>query len=144
MPQARSTPASYGRVLGNRATLYKYFNARAFLLTTANAALGTCGLRVVDGAKGTVLYSKEIGATPGKGCDIKAHLVENWLVYHYYEGEVGGGTAADSTGYRMVTVEFYEGKKEDEKTERWVCIALLCCGWVVIDGSLQLEFILIP
>ncbi|KAF5329635.1 hypothetical protein D9619_009267 [Psilocybe cf. subviscida] len=116
-PQARSTPASYGRVLGNRTTLYKYLNARAFLLTTANAPLGTCGLRVVDGAKGTVLYTTEVKATPGKGCDIKAHLVENWLVYHYYEGEVGGGTAADSTGYRMVTVEFYEGTQPDEKTE---------------------------
>jgi hypothetical protein len=38
-------------------------------------------------------------------------------VYHYYESEVGGGTAGGAKGYRMVSVEFYEGQKGDEKIE---------------------------
>ncbi|KAF5329640.1 hypothetical protein D9619_009262 [Psilocybe cf. subviscida] len=114
---ARSTPASYGHVLRNRTTLCEYLNVRAFLLTSANALLGTCAVRVVDGAKDTVLYATEVKATPGRGCDTKAHLVENWLVNHYYEGKVGGGTVAGSTGYRMVTVELYERAKPDEKPE---------------------------
>jgi len=71
---------------------------------------------LLDAAKGTVVYHAEVRGTV-RGCEVKTALVENWLVYHYYEGEVAGGTVGGAMGYRMVSVEFYEGKSGDEKTE---------------------------
>ncbi|KAF4611826.1 hypothetical protein D9613_004025 [Agrocybe pediades] len=146
IPQAKSgvPVASVGKVLGNRTTLYKYLDERLFvLLTVVNTppppppATGStpedkpqpkpshsqkCGIYVVDGAKGTVVYHAEVKApgTPGAngkggGCQVKAAFSENWLVYHYYEDEVEGGSVGGSKGYRMVSVEFYEGRKGDEK-----------------------------
>ncbi|CAA7264034.1 unnamed protein product [Cyclocybe aegerita] len=113
-PAARGPVASFGKVLGNRTTLYKYLNPRMFTVLTSSPATATCGLYVVDSAKGSVIYRTEVKATL-KGCEIKSALIENWLVYHYYEGEVAGGSVGGTTGYRMVSVEFYEGKKVDEK-----------------------------
>jgi ER membrane protein complex subunit 1 len=72
-----------------------------------------CGIYVVDSMKGTLVYHAEVGSSL-RGCEIKTALTENWLVYHYYE------TAGSAKGYRMVSVEFYEGQKEDEKTKRYV------------------------
>ncbi|KAF9473948.1 DUF1620-domain-containing protein [Pholiota conissans] len=123
LPQAAHGPvASVGKVLGNRTTLYKYLNPRLFVALTAVPTRGVCGVYVADTAKGTVLYHAEVKATSsgkgaGSGCDVKAMLVENWLVYHYYENEVAGGTVGDTVGYRMVSVEFYEGQKTDQKIE---------------------------
>lgn len=124
LPQAAHGPvASIGKVLGNRTTLYKYLDPRLFVALTAAPARGVCGVYVMDAAKGTVVYHAEVKASPGRmgagsGCDIKATLVENWLVYHYYESEVAGGTVGDTVGYRMVSVEFYEGQGVDQKIER--------------------------
>ena len=123
LPQVRGPVASIGKVLGNRTTLYKYLNTRLFTVLTTSPPRSMCGIYVVDSAKGTVVYHAELKATP-KGCDIKTTLVENWLVYHYYEGEIGSGTANDAKGYRMVSIEFYEGQKEDEKTERYLIFSL--------------------
>ena len=123
VPQIRGPVASIGKVLGNRTTLYKYLNTRLFTVLTTSPARSMCGLYVVDSAKGTVIYHVELKATL-KGCDIKTTLVENWLVYHYYEGEIGSGTANGAKGYRMVSIEFYEGQKEDEKTERYLIFSL--------------------
>ena len=63
--------------------------------------------------KGTLVYHAEIRSSL-RGCEIKTALTENWLVYHYYEG-----MEESAKGYRMVSVEFYEGQKEDEKTKRY-------------------------
>ena len=112
---ARGPVASIGKVLGNRTTLYKYLNPRLFTVLTASQSRSICGIYVVDSMKGTVVYHAEVKSS-SRGCDVKTALTENWLVYHYYEGEAGDGTK----GYRMVSVEFYEGQKEDEKTERYV------------------------
>ncbi len=118
VPQAAPGPvASVGRVLGNRTTLYKYLDPRLFTALTVSAVRAMCGIYVLDAAKGTVVYHAEIKAT-ARGCEVKTALVENWLMYHYYEAEVAGGTVGGTMGYRMVSVEFYEGKKGDEKTER--------------------------
>ncbi|KDR78137.1 hypothetical protein GALMADRAFT_94668 [Galerina marginata CBS 339.88] len=116
VPQTRGPVASIGRVLGNRTTLYKYLNPRLFTVLTAAPTRATCGIYVVDSVKGTVLYHAEVKATL-KGCQVKTTFVENWLVYHYYEGEVAGGTVGGTTGYRLVSIEFYEGQKVDEKHE---------------------------
>ncbi|KAF8963227.1 hypothetical protein BDZ97DRAFT_1038548 [Flammula alnicola] len=117
VPQATRGPvASVGKVLGNRTTLYKYLNPRLFTVLTASPTRSMCGIYVVDSTKGTVVYHAEVKAT-NKGCEIKPSLVENWLVYHYYEDEVAGGTVGGTKGYRMVSVEFYEGQQVDNKIE---------------------------
>ncbi|KAF8809912.1 DUF1620-domain-containing protein [Phlegmacium glaucopus] len=114
---ARGPVASIGKVLGNRTTLYKYLNPRLFTVLTASPTRSICGIYIVDSMKGTVVYHAEVKSSSSGGCEVKTALTENWFVYHYYEGEVGDGTARGAKGYRMVSVEFYEGQKEDEKTE---------------------------
>lgn len=118
-PAVRAPVASLGKVLGDRTTLYKYLNPRLFTVLTGSSTRSTCGLYVVDSMKGTVLYHAEVKANM-RGCDIKTTLIENWLVYHCYEDEVAGGTVGGAKGYRMVSVEFYEGQKADDKTRRYV------------------------
>ncbi|KAF8644498.1 hypothetical protein AX16_008429 [Volvariella volvacea WC 439] len=125
--------ASLGKVLGNRTTLYKYLNSKMFIVLTAElitheqALKGQregCGIYLIDGVKGSVIYHRTVGSRkgvlPGGVCDIKAVLTENWLVYHYWdEGDYGMGVAGvneTSKGYRVVSVELYEGKAVDEKT----------------------------
>ncbi|GLB44268.1 putative DUF1620-domain-containing protein [Lyophyllum shimeji] len=134
IPPIRGPVASLGKVLGNRTTLYKYLNPRLFVLLTAPRATlpisgeskpegqgQTCGLYVVDAAKGSVVYQTRLPAAVerGKGvgkeaCDVKAMLVENWLVYHYYDPEWAGSGL--TKGWRMVSVELYEGSGADDKT----------------------------
>ncbi|KIK01760.1 hypothetical protein K443DRAFT_550803 [Laccaria amethystina LaAM-08-1] len=113
-PASRGPVASIGRVLGNRTTLYKYLNPRLFTVLTVSPTTNMCGLYVVDSTKGTVVYHVQIKGHGG--CNIKTALTENWLVYHYFEGEVADGSVDGAKGYRMVTVELYEGEVVDEKT----------------------------
>lgn len=114
--------ASLGKVLGNRTTLYKYLNPNLIGVVTGPSASvpasksATCAVYLVDGAKGTVIYHAVLPSAEG-ACDVKAALVENWLVYHYYDSEVGPGQAK---GYRVVSVELYEGHGIDDKTLRCV------------------------
>ncbi|KAH9886661.1 DUF1620-domain-containing protein [Cubamyces lactineus] len=111
--------ASLGKVLGNRTTLYKYLNPNLVGVVTGPAGsvppsnAATCGVYLIDGAKGTVIYHAVLPSVDGV-CDVKATLVENWLVYHYYDNEVGPG---QSKGYRVVSVELYEGHGVDEKVQ---------------------------
>ena len=84
----------------------------------------TCGLYIVDGVKGSILYHAVVpGVTGGKRpvCDVRVSLTENWMVYHYYDEGVGGQTK----GWRMVSVELYEGLA-DQKTGRYVFILVSC------------------
>ena len=131
--------ASYGKVLANRTTLYKYLNPHMSVVLTEQIppspspapttstggtkekgtlvqGLRECGVYLVDGVKGTILYRVSLPA-PGVGmkCDVKAVLAENWLVYHYYDPEEGA--VEEARGWRMVSVEMYEGGI-DEKTKR--------------------------
>jgi hypothetical protein len=133
--------ASIGKVLTNRTTLYKYLNPRLFVLLTEPSAPmnaqfsaitgttkpGECGVYVVDAAKGTVIYRATVpGVTGPSGvggvCDVKASLAENWLVYHYYDDDFSG--QGQTKGWRMVSVELYEGKGIDDKTMRYVPFGL--------------------
>ena len=125
--------ASFGKVLGNRTTLYKYLNPRMMVLLsspfklTTGQGKGTCGVYVLDSAKGTVIYHAALPTVDG-GCEVKVSLVENWLVYHYYDGEVGKvpGGNGETKGWRVVTVELYEGNGADQKTRRWVVHSVAC------------------
>ncbi|KAK7031715.1 hypothetical protein R3P38DRAFT_3393565 [Favolaschia claudopus] len=108
--------------VGPIASLGKYLNPRMFVVLTQGTDVGSdtiesseCGVFVVDGAKGSVLYSAVVpGANAGGECDVHATLVENWLVYHYYDGD--GMREGEAKGWRLVTVELYEGGI-DEKTQ---------------------------
>lgn len=110
--------ASLGKVLGNRTTLYKYLNPSAVVVLTSSlkSTPPTCGVYLVDAAKGTTLYHSVLPAA-GSVCDIKAAFTENWLVYSYYDNEVGVDQAKS---HRIVSVEFYEGQGIDAKTSRQV------------------------
>ncbi|TCD70607.1 hypothetical protein EIP91_002637 [Steccherinum ochraceum] len=92
--------ASYGKVLGNRTTLYKYLNPSTFVVLTGSVP---------------ILYHAVLPALSTGECDVKAVFTENWLVYSYsyYDGELGAPDQAKS--HRIVSVELYEGSKVDEK-----------------------------
>ena len=113
--------ASLGKVLGNRTTLYKYLNPNLVGVVTGPPSTAsvdekaTCGVYLLDGAKGTIVYHAVVPSVRGR-CDVKAALVENWLVYHYYDPEVGVNQAK---GYRVVSVELYEGRGVDDKRKRY-------------------------
>ena len=112
--------ASLGKVLGNRTTLYKYLNPNLVGIVTGPPSTAppsdsaTCAVYLIDGAKGTIVYHAVLPSVRGD-CDVKATLVENWLVYHYYDGEVGPNQAKS---YRVVSVELYEGNGIDDKRRR--------------------------
>ncbi|KAJ3575190.1 hypothetical protein NP233_g1262 [Leucocoprinus birnbaumii] len=133
-PQQNQQVASFGKVLANRTTLYKYLNPHMSVVLTAQAPMppgasasadgeevkekgtsGGCGVYVVDTVKGSILYRTML-PLPGAGmkCDVKAILTENWLVYHYYDPEEAA--VEEARGWRMVSVEMYEGGV-DEKTK---------------------------
>ncbi|CAL1698629.1 unnamed protein product [Somion occarium] len=109
--------ASLGKVLGNRTTLYKYLNPGVVVVLTSTSTPSgpatSCGVYVIDGTKGTILYHANLPAAGGV-CDVKAAFTENWLVYHYYDD--GSANADQAKSYRMVSLEFYEGSGVDDKT----------------------------
>ncbi|KAI6097855.1 hypothetical protein F5141DRAFT_1011125 [Pisolithus sp. B1] len=117
---------SVGKVLGDRRTLYKYLNKHLRVVLTEAKGTGgqmgleessgtMCGLYVLDSVKGTVLYRVKLPAPEGRCDDVRAALVDHWLVYAYFEDGTGAG--GDGTkGWRVVSVEMYEGKKPDDVT----------------------------
>lgn len=117
IPNTRGPVASIGKVLGNRMTLYKYLNPHLTLVLTSSPPSSTCGIYVLDVVKGSVIYHASVPAADGV-CDIQATLTENWLVYHYFDTEFSG--TGQSKGYRVISVEFYEGGGPDDKTKRSV------------------------
>jgi hypothetical protein len=115
IPRPSGPIASLGKVLGNRTTLYKYLNPHLSAVTTVSTT--TCGIYVLDVAKGNIIYHASITANKGKGrCDLYATFVENWLVYVYWDEEYEW--TGQTKGYRLVTVELYEGSFPDDKTRR--------------------------
>jgi outer membrane protein assembly factor BamB len=114
IPNTRGPIASIGKVLGNRMTLYKYLNPHLTLVLTSFPPSSTCGIYVLDVVKGSVIYHASVPAAGGV-CDTQATLTENWLVYHYFDDEFSG--TGQSKGYRVVSVEFYEGDGPDDKTK---------------------------
>ncbi|KIY53056.1 DUF1620-domain-containing protein [Fistulina hepatica ATCC 64428] len=115
LPVSRGPVASFGNVLGNRTTLYKYLNPRLFVVTTRSVPTSLskmCALYVADSGTGTIIYRVSL-PTHDNLCDVKATMTENWLVYHYYDNAAGFGS---TKGYRMVSVEFYEGQGVDQST----------------------------
>ncbi|KII83787.1 hypothetical protein PLICRDRAFT_147866 [Plicaturopsis crispa FD-325 SS-3] len=110
----RGPVASIGKVLGNRSTLYKYLNPHLTAVVTASAATSppACTVYLLDGAKGSIVYRATLPSKAGL-CDVKISLTDNWLTYHYYDPEYNG--YGSSKGYRIVSVELYEGAAPDDK-----------------------------
>lgn len=119
IPSKRGPVASVGKVLGNRSTLYKYLNPHLTALTTSSFASHppTCGIYLVDATKGSIIYHATLPASTGV-CDVKATITENWLVYSYFDEDFAG--VGQSKGYRVVSVELYEGTKADDKIKRYI------------------------
>jgi hypothetical protein len=120
---SRRAPASLGRVLGNRTTLYKLASPRLEAILVASAPIGgpmvprgarppgppTCVVYVLDGGSGHVVHERALPpAVAAAGCDVKLALAENWLVYHYWDDDVARVNGAP--GWRMVSVEMFEGR----------------------------------
>jgi hypothetical protein len=99
--------ASYGKVLGDRTTLYKYLSPHAAVVLSSD-----CAVRVVDLVSGATVFDS--GALPAPCQPPKVAFTENWLVYAH---EVTGN--ATDKGTRVVSVELYEGAGKDDKTNRY-------------------------
>ncbi|KDQ19878.1 hypothetical protein BOTBODRAFT_27299 [Botryobasidium botryosum FD-172 SS1] len=106
--------ASFGKGMGDRTTLYKYLNPHLLAVTTAAVPdRHRCSVYLVDTVKGTILFHAQT-STKGRACDIRVAFTENWLVYQYYDDTLEGVEAAK--GYRVVSVELYEGSGKNDKT----------------------------
>ncbi|CAE6483430.1 unnamed protein product [Rhizoctonia solani] len=102
--RAVSPIASYGKVLGDRTTLYKYLNPNVAAVLAPD-----CAVRVVDLVSGAIVFDS--GALAAPCAPPKVAFTENWLVYAH---EVAGN--ATDKGTRVVSVELYEGERNDDKT----------------------------
>lgn len=113
--------ASFGKVLGDRSTLYKYLSPGLVgFVTLARGAAGDksaarCGIHLVDGLKGTILYHASIPASRDS-CDVHAVLAENWFLYTYYDED--SASVVQAKGWRVISVELYEGNQVNDKTKR--------------------------
>jgi len=106
--------ASLGKILGDRSTLYKYLNPHlTAILTVSRTSTPSCGVYLMDGARGNVLYHAKLPAA-GNVCNVHCALTENWFVYHYYDPGSPGNNS--TKGFRLVSVELYEGAGVDDKT----------------------------
>ncbi|SPO32395.1 related to EMC1 - member of a transmembrane complex required for efficient folding of proteins in the ER [Ustilago trichophora] len=95
--------ASYGRVLGDRSTLYKYLNPHATLIVTVGKTGGNqAHLYLLDTVTGAVLYELSLEDVDVSQ-PVKAHMVENWISATYAVRNADEGSAT-----RIVTVELYE------------------------------------
>jgi ER membrane protein complex subunit 1 len=104
--------------MGDRSTLYKYLNPNVVgvITSTMDTELASSTIYLMDTVTGAVLFRAPIQNSSGV---IHACLTENWLVYHYFE-DVRDASPESAKGYRIVTVELYEGNGKDDKTSRHV------------------------
>ncbi|WVF70429.1 hypothetical protein IAT40_005219 [Kwoniella sp. CBS 6097] len=98
--------ASFGRVLGDKSTLYKYLNPHLTVIATftpsekgtaSSSSTGTGHVYVLDTTSGRVVYTSSMEGVVEKG-GVKAAMVENWLVFAWL----------DQRGWKMGSVELYE------------------------------------
>ena len=111
-------------------TLYKHLNSRAFGVltkptktTVSSDAPPTCGLYIMDGVKGTIVYHIVLLGVARRMpvCNVRVSLMENWLVYHYYDE----GAREETKGWRTVSMELYKGLV-NQKTGRYVFFLFYC------------------
>ncbi|WWC58978.1 uncharacterized protein I303_101524 [Kwoniella dejecticola CBS 10117] len=101
--------ASFGRVLGDKSTLYKYLNPHLQVISTftpslkglssvtASSQSGTGKIYVIDSTNGKIVYQTEIEGVIARG-GIKVGMVENWLVFAWL----------DERAWKIASTELYE------------------------------------
>ncbi|WRT65199.1 uncharacterized protein IL334_002142 [Kwoniella shivajii] len=98
--------SSFGRVLGDKSTLYKYLNPHLQVISTftpsqrgvSSVNLNGIGkIYVVDTTNGNVVYQTQIDGVKERG-GIKVGMVENWLVFSWL----------DERGWRIGSTELFE------------------------------------
>ncbi len=94
--------ASYGRVLGDRSTLYKYLNPHLVAFSTRHKTEPLGSVYIIDSTTGRIVFRTTIEGVEG---DIQVAMAENWVVYAY--SQVGDVTEGKS-GNRLVSMEMFE------------------------------------
>lgn len=105
--------ASLGKALADRGTLYKYLNPHILGVVTATPSNDSQAVYLLDGVTGAVLYRSTV---PGN-TKLVATMTENWLVYTHPLTSSANSTLDQVRGQRIVSVELYEGSR-DENTRR--------------------------
>ena len=100
--------ASIGKVLGDRAVLYKYISPNLALLTATSASSVT--IYIVDAVTGAILHSSHHdGVLPGT--TVPAVLSENWAAYAFTSQDPE--TSALST--QLIISELYESSASNDR-----------------------------
>ncbi|KAJ1019961.1 hypothetical protein NDA16_004242 [Ustilago loliicola] len=122
--------ASYGRVLGDRSTLYKYLNPHARVIVTATKQSNQAHLYLLDTVSGGVLYELQLDdvdlAQP-----VRAHLVENWITATY-----SVRTPEEGLSTHIVTIELYEQPSAPtEEVKGKAATRSLSSSWSGLEGN---------
>lgn len=115
---AHDPVASIGRVLGDRSVMYKYLNRHLSVIATANPALSTASVYLIDAVSGSILHSAT-HARVDTSQPLVATVSENWMVYAYF-GDDDDAAAASAPngaakGYHLVVSDLYESEFNNDR-----------------------------
>jgi hypothetical protein len=93
--------SSFGRVTGDKATLYKYLNPHLYIVAAISPSTQQGRISVLDVLTGRTVYEAVVpDLVIQKG--IIADMVENWLVYRWL----------DKSGWKLASVDLYEDREQ--------------------------------
>lgn len=93
--------SSFGRVTGDKSTLYKYLNPHLHIVASITPSLSQGRIAVIDILTGRAVYDAVVpDLIIKKG--IIADMVENWLVYRWL----------DKSGWKLASVDLYEDREK--------------------------------
>ena len=95
--------ASIGKVMGDRRVLYKYLDPNLALLVTANDALKSTTIYVLDTSTGSILYSNGHSGVDLQS-PISSIMSENWFAYSY----TAETSDTSPKGHQLVVGEIFE------------------------------------
>lgn len=110
-PLTPSSTASFGRALGDKSVLYKYLNPHLEVVTTVSPLKNIGAVYVIDTTTGATVYEAEIPYVVGN--NLRAVMVENWLVYAWLEN-----SPTSTEGWRLASVELYESDDREASVGR--------------------------
>jgi hypothetical protein len=100
-PATYDAISSFGRVTGDKSTLYKYLNPHLHVVASISPVSQQGRVSVIDIISGRVIYEAVIPSLfIPKG--IIADMVENWLVYRWL----------DQSGWKLASVDLYEDREQ--------------------------------
>ncbi|TKY85980.1 hypothetical protein EX895_004805 [Sporisorium graminicola] len=124
--------ASYGRVLGDRSTLYKYLNPHASLIVTKSPGVNQAHLYLLDTVTGAILYELQLDEVD-MAQPVHAHLVENWITATYSVRNADEGLST-----RIVTVELYDQPElsaDEQAVNKKAAKRRLSASWSGLTGN---------